>query len=256
MSMNDFMINNGIFFIILKRYLTHLDNLYEDESACLLTFRVLSPEHQHIIMRTMDFINDFEMTKEDFKRKFDWWDIFEPNDIDEKLNLFFGVIIQIKIFNMENNIIRINENFRNNLKNVITNGIRINDKFILATKEKSEKSWDKLYLEGMTILKKYLFGIKDLDFYNEENLGNMNEKIKFLVESNFLKKSADSEGRLTAFALNFLLEDLQTQLRKLVIRFMITYLHEGIKDKDFEFLLNLFKLCTVKIGEVIFWIFS
>ena len=102
----------------------------------------------------------------------------------------------------------------------------------------------------MLSLERYLLGIKYLDGYNEENKEKMNEKIRFLVDSGFLKKTPDSDGRLTAFALNFLLDDLQTQLRALIIRFIRTFLHEANKEKELEFLSNLFKLCTIKIGEV------
>jgi hypothetical protein len=247
MSNSESVIKNEIFYLILKCYKIHLDKLFEDESACLLTFRVLSTEHQNIIMRVINLSNENKFSKEDFRKKIEWSDFLEIEKIDEKLKMFFTVIEQLKIFIILNNMTTINENFKKNLKKVITQGIIYNEKYLINSKF---KTWDKCYSKGMLSLERYLLGIKDLDGYNEENRDKMNEKIRFLVDSGFLKKTPDSEGRLTPFALNFLLDDLQTQLRTLIIRFIRTFLHEANKLKEFEFLSNLFKLCTIKIGEV------
>ena len=75
MSQSESVIKNEIFYLILKYYKVHLDKLFEDESACLLTFRVLSTEHQNIIMRVINLSNEHKLTKEDFRKKIEFKNI-------------------------------------------------------------------------------------------------------------------------------------------------------------------------------------
>ena len=131
MSQSESVIKNEIFYLILKYYKIHLDKLFEDESACLLTFRVLSTEHQNIIMRVINLSNEHKLTKEDFRKKIEWSDFLDVEKIDEKLKMFFTVIEQLKIFITNNNLITINDNFKRNLKKVISEGIICDDKFLL-----------------------------------------------------------------------------------------------------------------------------
>ena len=112
MSQNESVIKNEIFYLILKYYRIHLEKLYEDESACLLTFRVLSTEHQNIIMRIINLPNEIQLSKEIFKKEIEWSDFLEVEKIDEKLKMFFTVIEQLRIFVISNNLISINENFK------------------------------------------------------------------------------------------------------------------------------------------------
>ncbi len=237
------MIKNEMLMTIFKSYKEEFEKLYKEKSACLLIFRSLPKQSQEIIMRIINIDENLDASNQDFLQKINWQDFLDEKEKDKNKS----ALTTIKILTNEN-LIKLDPNFKLNLKRIIKEGISVNTEFILKSKH---KNWTQCFEKGMVALEKYLTGIKSLDM-NQERVIYDNEKYKFLINSGFIKKDLDENGRLTPFGLAFLLDDIQTQLRTLMVRFVLTIIHETNKKRELEFFYNLFKLCTLEIGVVSF----
>lgn len=235
------MIKNEMFTTIFKNYKEEFEKLYKDESACILIFRILPKQSQEIIMRIINIDENLNATNQDFLNKINWHDFLEEKGKD----INKSALSTIKVLTSET-YVKLDTNFKLNLKKIIKEGISVKSEFILKSKH---KTWNQCYEKGMVALEKYLTAIKSLDTY-QESIKYDNEKYKFLISSGFIKKDLEDSGRLTPFGLAFLLDDIQTQLRTLMVRFVLTIIHETNKKRELEFFYNLFKLCTLEIGVV------
>jgi len=244
---NIIMIKNEMITTIFKNYKEEVEKLYKDESACLLIFRILPKQSQDIIMRIINIDENLNATHINFLSKINWQDFLDDKEKDK----YKGALITIKILTNDihnKEFIVLEPNFKTNLKKIIKDGISVKSEFILKSKQ---KNWNQCYEKGMVALEKYLTAIKSLDTL-QEHVSYDNEKYKFLINSGFIRKDIEESGRLTPFGLAFLLDDIQTQLRTLMVKFVLTIIHETKnKDKKLDFFYNLFKLCSLEIGVVI-----
>lgn len=245
------MIKNEILNIIFKCKV-NLENLYADEHACLLFFRLLPKLSQEIIMQIINIDERLNWTEQQFEER-----IFQLKEDDSKTikKKLLMLLYSIKILTKQN-FVKLNSNFKQNIKKIIKDGISIKSEFI---EKKKRKPWNKCYEKGIAALEKYLTKIKSFDAYSQQDLIQHKENLKFFDFSGFFIKLPfalrDSEGNLSSFALKFLLEDTQTQLRTLMLKLILIEIRDKNDREKEEFLFDLFKLCTLETGIVIIKIF-
>ena len=232
---------NEMFIIIYKNFKDDLEKIFKNDSACLLFYRCLTKQTQQIIMRVINIEEELNMTQIEFINKINFSDFLDSNK-DEIIQCF-RYLCSIKIFPKKDQV-KLDPDFKNNMKKIIKEGIKTKTEFILKSKH---KTWTQCYNKGIAALEKYLTFIKSLDSYNESS---ENEKINFLVKSGFLSRETDNNSRLTPLSLSLLLDDRQCQIRTLMVRFIATLTKTELNTNRVDFLYFLFTLCTLEIGVV------
>jgi hypothetical protein len=191
-------------------------------------------------MRIIHIDDQIHLNIKELVQEINWSDILEDHVND--IRICIKMLFSIKII-PHNEIIILNKDFKNNMLKIIKSGLT--SKVGLVTKKKN-KSWRTCFENGMASFEKYLVGIYDLDDYYIES---ENEKIKFLINSGFIKKEAQNFYKLTPIALTTLLGDKQSQIRTLIIRYILTNKKED-REKNLKFLNFLFSISTLEVGAV------
>jgi hypothetical protein len=235
---------NEIFQTIFTIYESDIERLYHEESACLIIFRILPKNTQQVIMRLINIDSEVNLNLQTLIKDINWSDILENHEtgIKEVLRLLHF----LKIFNKDNMVM--NNLFKFNMLNILGKGISA--KTAQVVPKKKAKSWNTIYEKSIKLLEKYL--IKLYEFDNATiNLDSYDDKIKFLVDSGLVKKvDGTNTYKLQPIAYKTLLSDRQTQIRYLVLRYIIK--HKGDdKESFFRFLNLIFSLCTLDVGIVI-----
>lgn len=230
---------NEIFQTIFNLYEKDIENLYKEESACLLIYRILPKKCQQVIMRVINIDDKLCLNFQDLISKINWSDILENHEANIKDIL--RLLYSIKIFPTKEAIL--NSSFKSNMLKIMNQGITQKGSPI---PKKKNKGWNSCFDNGMAAFEKYLVGIYELDSYYIEV---ENDKIKFLINSGFLKKESQTAYKLTPLALSTLLGDKQLQIRTLILKYVITNKSED-NEKNFKFLHFLFSICTLDVGTV------
>jgi hypothetical protein len=238
-------ISNEIFHKIFNKYEMEMESLYKEESACILIFRILPDLCQQVIMRLINVDDCLFLKRHDLEQGMNWSDIFENHYADIMIHI--RILFSIKII-PNKDIMVLNSDFKRNMLKIFKNGISDNTNLL---HKKKNKSWSECFENGISSLEKYLLNILNLEglYFDSEN-----EKIKFLINSGFIKKETDNYFMLTPWALSIMLENRQLQIRSLIIRYIVVQGDRPEdKQKNLEFLKFLFRVCTFEVGAVKFY---
>jgi hypothetical protein len=235
-------LKNEIFQAIFSHYEKDIESLYKEESACLSIFRIIPEICQQIIMRMIYIDTDLKLSITSLVSEVNWSDIFEEhtNDIRNCIRILFS----IKILSGKE-IFLLNQDFKKNMLKILKVGLTKNTNF----HKKKSKGWQECFETGMAAFEKYLVSLYDIDNHTIET---ENDKIKFLVNSGFLKKGEANLYKLSAIALSTLLEDRHLQIRTLIIRYIVTNKNED-NNKNLKFLHFLFSISTLAVGAVLLY---
>jgi hypothetical protein len=235
-------ISNEIFHKIFNKYESEMESLYKEESACVLIFRILPDLCQQVILRLIHVDDSLNLKRHDLEQGINWSDIFENHYAD--IIIHIRILFSIKIIpNKE--VMVLNKDFKRNMLKLFKNGISENPNSLI---KKKNKSWSDCFENGISSLEKYLLNILNLEglYFDSEN-----EKIKFLINSGFIKKEAENYFMLTPWALSIMLENRQLQIRSLIIRYIVVQGDRPEdKEKNLEFLKFLFRICIFEVGAV------
>ncbi len=133
--------------------------------------------------------------------------------------------------------------FKRNIFKIINSGINI---LYVEYVKKKNKSWNECYDIGLKALEKYLVKIQEFDNVTELKLDD--EKVKFLINSNIIKKEGNVY-KLTHQSFAIFLGDKQYQIRMLLVKYLL-FNRSDNREKNFKFLNFLFSICTLDIGTV------
>ena len=132
-----------------------LDSLYDQESACLMIFRILPELCQQTIMRIINSDNLLMYKLKDMSHE--WPDLISSHDHEYKK--CFEILIMCRII-YHTDYLTLNQNFKKNLVKVINEGISPQPGLI--TKKKT-KDWTECLEEGLKALENYLLNILRLE---------------------------------------------------------------------------------------------
>jgi hypothetical protein len=233
---------NEIFQTIFSLYEKDIEKLYQEESACLLIFRILPKNTQQFIMRLINIDSEINLNLQTLVKDINWSDILENHETGVKEILKH--LCFLKIFNKDSMIM--NSLFKTNMLSILTHGI--STKSAQEVPKKKAKSWNTIYDKSIKLLEKYMIKIQEFDNVSLD-LNAYDDRIKFFVESGFVKETSSSVYNLQPIAYRILLSDRQTQIRSFVQRYIIKHKTDD-KETFFKFLNFLFSLCTLDIGMV------
>lgn len=231
---------NEIFQKIFELYENEIDRLYEEESACLIIFRILKKTSQQLIMRLMNIDEKINLSLQSLVQEIKWSDIYDNHEQSIKEDL--KILHWFKIIPDRDKMI-LNKMFKKNIFKIINNGINI---LSVENVKKKNKSWNECYDIGLKALEKYLVRIHEFD--NSANAVTEDEKIKFLINSNIVKKEGNVY-KLTHQSFAIFLGDKQYQIRMLLVKYLL-FNRSDNREKNFKFLNFLFSICTLDIGTV------
>ena len=235
-------ISNEIFHKIFNKYESEMESLYKEESACVLIFRILPDLCQQVILRLIHVDDSLNLKRHDLEQGINWSDIFENHYAD--IIIHIRILFSIKIIpNKE--VMVLNKDFKRNMLKLFKTGISDNPNSLI---KKKNKSWSDCFENGISSLEKYLLNILNLEGLHFDS---ENEKIKFLINSGFIKREAENHFMLTPWALSIMLENRQLQIRSLIIRYIVVQGDRPEdKEKNLEFLKFLFRICIFEVGAV------
>lgn len=231
---------NEIFQKIFELYENEIERLYEEESACLIIFRILKKTSQQLIMRLMNIDEEINLNLQSLVQEIKWSDIYDNHEQSIKEDL--KILHWFKIIPDRDKMI-LNKMFKKNIFKIINNGITI---LSIENVKKKNKSWNECYDIGLKALEKYLVKIHEFD--NAATFNTEDDKIKFLINSNIIKKEGNIY-KLTHQSFAILLGDKQYQIRMLLVKYLL-YSRSDNREKNFKFLNFLFSICTLDIGSV------
>jgi hypothetical protein len=234
---------NEIFQKIFELYENEIERLYEEESACLIIFRILKKTSQQLIMRLINIDEEINLSLQSLVQEIKWSDIYDNHEQSIKEDL--KILHWFKIIPDRDKMI-LNKMFKKNMFKIINNGISL---LSIDNVKKKNKTWNECYDIGLKALEKYLVKIHEFDNVSHVNLED--EKIKFLVNSNIIKKEG-SVYKLTHQTFAILLGDKQYQIRMMLVKYLL-YNRCDNREKNFKFLNFLFSICTLDIGTVYFF---
>ena len=240
----------------------NFNKLFEEENACLYTFRILPEVCQQILLRIINF-NDTENKIITDDLLFEDLEIFKylsdnKDEVYYKLRTYLRVlhklsIIQIQIKHNKDFII-IEKNFKMNLKKILNDGI----KKINPTLGKKKKNFQKMLHFGIKKLQGFIID-NLLRFENENYIirseDSNNRILDFLTKKKFLQK-LNGVYKLHSNAINCILQGRNNQLRSLLGMYFLyyrdllrneNYSNELLNSKHLEFLKLIFQLCSYEI---------
>ena len=234
-------ISNHIFHYIFNSLKISLDSFYEEESACLITFRVLPEVCQQIILRTININRPLSISE------IKWSDLLDnPSDF----KAYYNILTQMKIINSNTRAFELNKNFQQNFYKIINNGLTpVNIPY-----RKKRKAYTKCLQSGIDSLERFLkemFRFEDYPILSNEA---ENEIRVFLINKKFIRKEG-GVYKLTNSAINQLLSNKQLQIRNFILKYIGNY-YSKIKEpnerlgKTKNLIKFLFKLCSFEIGAV------
>ena len=239
----------------------NFNKLFEEENACLYTFRILPEVCQQILLRIINFcdskinISTDDLLFEDLEL---YNYISENNNNRDKLKSYLRILHQLSIIQikMEHNrdFIIIDPNFKTRLKNILNYGI----KQINPTLGKKKKNFQKMLHFGIKKLQGFI--IDNLLRFENENFiirseDSNNRILDFLTKKKFLQK-LNGVYKLHSNAINCILQGRNNQLRSLLGMYFLyyrdllrneNYSNELINSKHLEFLKLIFQLCSYEI---------
>jgi hypothetical protein len=232
-------ISNDVFSKIFNYYEKDVENLYKEESACLVIFRILPEICQHTLVRLINIDNAVNIKRQDLK--YQWADIMEDCSNDIRKCIF--ILFSIKIIT-DKNIIIINEDFKKNMLKIIKHGLTTRTNLLL---KKKNKSWSECFQNGIKALEKYLLNIMDLDgMYSRIE----SDKIKLLINSGLVKKEDQNYYKLAPIALQGMLDNRIMQIRLLMIKYINSFGETEDRQKFLNFINFLFEISTLDVGAV------
>lgn len=231
-------ISNDVFSKIFNYYEKDVDQLYKEESACIVIFRILPELCQHTIMRLIHIDDLVNVKRQEFK--YEWADIMDDCVNDMRKCMF--ILSSIKI-TTDKNVIILNEDFKTNMTKILHSGLSPKPNLL----RKKHKSWNECFSNGVSTLEKYLLNIMDLDgMYTRTD----SEKMKLLINSNLVKREEQNYYKLTSITLQSMLDNRLTQIRFLMIRYINTLAESEEKSKLLKFINFLFNISTLEVGAV------
>jgi hypothetical protein len=236
---------NEIFQTIFTLYENEIEKLYHEESACLLIFRILPKNTQQVIMRLINIHEDVNLTFQTLSKEINWSDILDNHETN--MRDILKPLHFLKIFNKD---MIMNSYFKMNLLNIITKGI--SSKGVQIVSKKKPKTWLACYEKSIKLLEKYLIKLHEFD-NTMVNMDDYDDRIKFLAEVGLIRKEGQNPYKLTPNAFKILLSDRQTQIRYLVLKYVVKNKSDD-KESFFRFLNFLFSLCTLDVGVVIYYL--
>jgi hypothetical protein len=223
-----------------------LDSLYDEESACLMIFRILPELCQQTVMR---LLNSDGLISYKVKEMGQEWPDLIPQDPETKK--CFDILLMCRIVHNSEYLV-LNQNFKKNLLKVLNEGI--SPKTGILSKKKT-KDWSECFEEGLKALENYLLKILKLEGPLDEvkqlyEVGDKN--VALLVDSKLIEIDlAKNKCQLTSIALHGMLDDRLTQIRLLIIRFINVLAAKYKREpKLYEFFKFLFKISTLEVGAV------
>lgn len=244
-------ISNSIFHYLISSLKLSPDYFYQEESAVLLTFRILPEVCQQMLLRIINV--DEPITYADIN-------CIDLIDSAEKKNQFLNVLFVMKIFILKdksnnpiskpgmNDTIIINQKFKNNLRKILSSGITpINIEF-----KKKKKTFTESLITGIKILENFLKKVLLYEsLYSSSQIDSNDIPIKdFLVHRDFLKYSnSNDKYYLTKNSIELLLNYKQNIIRNLVISY-ISYIFNKNDTETLNLISFIFKLYSFEIGAV------
>ncbi len=232
-------ISNDVFSKIFNYYEKDVEQLYKEESACIVIFRILPELCQHTIMRLINIDDIVNVKRQELK--FEWADIMD-DCINEMKKCIF-ILSSMKIIT-DRNVILLNEDFKRNMLKIVKHGMTQSTHLIL---KKKNKGWMECFQNGLSALEKYLLNIMDLDGLY---VGTESDKIKLLMNSGLVRKEEQNYFKLTPIALQGMLDNRVTQIRLLMIRYINCVGESEDRATFMKFINFLFGVSTLEVGAV------
>ncbi len=238
-------ISNQIIHYIFKDLKINFDNFYDDECACLFTFRVLPEVCQQILLRTVN------LNRVIHRNEIKWGDLL---DKENDFRLFKNIFSFLKIIkeSTTEKTYEFNENFKKNMLKIINEGLTpMNINF-----KKKKKNYSKSLQTGIGALEKFLKELFRLEQYPIQQNDNENEMRSMLLNKKLIRRE-DGVYKLTNTTINLLLSNKQFQIRNFLMKYIGNY-YSKIRDeterknKTIALIKLLFKLCTFEIGGVFY----
>ena len=230
--------SDGLFRLMKSTLNISPDEFFDDESACLCTFRFLPEICQHIIIRAINIPGSLS------KGQLYWEDLTE-NKKQFELTILIGIGIMKVINNFE---VRINDKFKTNLQKIMSHGITPPQMEF----KKKRKAFTQCLKAGIDALGSFVNKIfmyenlpaihtdnNDINMYSgtytdinstTANSNAPNEAKRFLLCRNFINEE-NGTYKLTSTSLGLLLSGKSNQVIY-IIKNYISFIYEKFNDRN------------------------